>query len=51
MVLGGLYGDVHDRARFFWKNPHPAKMTKNGQKLLKMGFGDFLGKSIHQEMV
>ena len=21
-----------DRARFFWENPHWAKMTKNGQK-------------------
>ena len=51
MVLGGLYGDVHDRVRFFWKNPHPAKMTKNGQKLLKMGFVDFLGKFIHLEIV
>ena len=39
------YGDVHDRARFFWKNPPPVKMTKNGPKL---GFLDFLGKSVHQ---
>ena len=27
-----LYGDVQDRGQFFWKNPLPVKMTKNGQK-------------------
>ena len=31
-----------DRARFFGKNPHQAKMTKNGQKWPKYwGFGLF----------
>ena len=27
------YGDVHDRAQFLWKNPLPAKLTNNGQKM------------------
>ena len=33
---------VCDRARFFGKNPHPAKTTKNGRKFPKnMVFGLF----------
>ena len=33
---------VCDRAGFFGKNPHQAKMTKNGQKMVeKQGFWTF----------
>ena len=28
----GPYGDKHDRAQYFWKNPIQAKMTKNVQE-------------------
>ena len=36
-----------DRAGVFGKNPHLAKMTKNGQKWPKKWFLDFLRKSRH----
>ena len=31
MLLGAIW-DVRDRTEFFLKNPHQAKMTKNGRK-------------------
>ena len=37
-----------DRAGFFGKNPHRAKMTENGQKWPKNMVLDFLGKLRHQ---
>ena len=43
----GPYRDVHGRAGYFWKNPHRAKMTENGQKWPETGILDFLRKSSH----
>ena len=39
----GPYGDVVERARYFWTNPLPAKITKYGQKWPKIRvFGLFI---------
>ena len=36
-----------DRTRFFGKNPHQAKMTRNGQKWPENMVLDFLRKLCH----